>query len=146
MLREAVSAAEDCGELPHALIHPDFVPANAIVSTAGETIIVDWTGAGLGPRLWSLAFLLWAAGANDPGRVDSVATGSRRHVHLEAAELDRLAAAIAARPAIFGCWTFSTGREQLADVVARLPTIRARAERIAARAVGTLSAERRDLS
>ena len=27
--------------------------------------IVDWTNAGRGPRIWSLGFVLWAAGARD---------------------------------------------------------------------------------
>jgi methyltransferase (TIGR00027 family) len=145
MLREAVSGAEDCDDLPQALIHPDFVPTNAIAAaSSGGPMLVDWTGAGRGPRLWSLGFLLWAAGARNLGAVDSVVSGYRRHVELEAAELARLAPAIAARPLIFASWGFSTGRESLADVVERLPSIRADAERIAARVGAAAKRDRSD--
>lgn len=47
-----------------------FVPANALDTGDGVTI-VDWTGAGRGPRLWSLGFLLFAAGARSPKAVDA---------------------------------------------------------------------------
>lgn len=133
-LHQAGSQIEDSEHLPKSLIHPDFVPVNAINAASGATTLVDWSGAGRGPRLWSLAFLLWAAGANSVRAVDSVMSGYRRHVQLDVAELDRLADAVAARPVISGCWSFSTGRAPLAEVAAKLPTIRARAKRIAARA------------
>jgi hypothetical protein len=61
--------------------------------------------------------------------------GYRPRVELTPAELDRLAPAIAARPLIFKCWGFSTGGEQLPDVVDAVSRIRERAEAIAARAV-----------
>ena len=137
-LRQAASQTEDCDELPQSLIHPDFVPANAIASASGATTLVDWTGAGRGPRLSSLAFLLWAAGTNGLGPLDSVTSSYRRHVQLEGTELDRLADAIAARPVILACWAFATGRVRLPDTVDTLPTIRGRAKRIAARALSTL--------
>ena len=54
--------ADGCADLPQALIHPDFVPANAILTPDGGLVLVDWTGACRGPRLYPLAFLLWAAG------------------------------------------------------------------------------------
>jgi Ser/Thr protein kinase RdoA (MazF antagonist) len=138
-LRAAASQLEDCDALPHALIHPDFVPANAITSASTNATLVDWTGAGNGPRLWSLAFLLWAASRNSLKPIDAVISGYRGHVQLEAAELARLADAIAARPVVFACWAFATGRERLPDVVERLPAIRHRAETIAARALRALA-------
>ena len=66
-----------------------------------EIVIVNWAGAGRGPRLWSLAFLLWAAGRRGPGRVEAAVSGYRRHVELVAAEREQLANAIAARPLVF---------------------------------------------
>ena len=49
-------------DLPQALVHPDFVPVNAIddqdadPEQAGRgVVVIDWTGAGHGPRIWSLA-------------------------------------------------------------------------------------------
>jgi len=48
-LREAVDRADDCDDLPHAFVHPDFVPANAIPTPDERLVLVDWTGAGRGP-------------------------------------------------------------------------------------------------
>jgi methyltransferase (TIGR00027 family) len=132
-LLTAASKVDDCQGLPQALIHPDFAPANAVVSAPANPTIIDWTGAGQGPRLWSLAFLLWAAGLTSLKPIDSVISAYRQHVQLEAAELARLTNAIATRPVIFSSWAFATGRERLPSVVERLPKIRARAEKIAAR-------------
>ena len=61
---------DDGADLPHAFVHPDFVPANAITTPDDHRVIVDWAGAGNGPRLWSLAFLLWAGGVRDLRLVD----------------------------------------------------------------------------
>jgi len=114
------------------------VPANAISAGTGDTTLVDWTGAGPGSRLWSLAFLLWAAGANTLHPVDAVITGYRRHVQLEQTELDRLADAIAARPVVLTCWEFVTGRQRLHDALNKVTTIPTHAQRIAARALTAL--------
>ena len=81
-------------DLPHAFVHPDFVPANAIPTPDERLVIVDWAGAGRGPRLWSLGFLLWASGARSMRLVDVVVSRYRRHVVLEPEELTRLAWAI----------------------------------------------------
>jgi Ser/Thr protein kinase RdoA (MazF antagonist) len=137
-LRDELARAEDCNGLPECLIHPDFVPANVITSPGAGAVLVDWTGAGRGPRLWSLTFLLWAAGGGGSGCIDAVVAGYRRHVELEPAELERLAGAIGARPLIFTCWGFWTGGKQLPEVIQRLSKIHSRAEAIAARAVAGL--------
>lgn len=86
-----VEALDDCHDLPHAFVHPDFAPANAIPTPDERLVIVDWAGAGRGPRLWSLGFLLWAAGARSLRLVDVVVSRYRRHVVLEPEELARLA-------------------------------------------------------
>ncbi len=133
-LRGELERAEDCHDLPHTLIHPDFVPANVITSRGGDLTLVDWAGAGRGPRISSLGFLLWAAGGHDLARVDAVVAGYRSHVRLEPAELARLAGAIRLRPLIFDCWRFGTGRKELPGVLRELPATRDLAEAIAARA------------
>jgi methyltransferase (TIGR00027 family) len=132
-LRRADKRAEEIDDLPHALLHPDFVPANVMTSRGGELVLVDWAGVGRGPRLASLGFLLWSTGGSRPC-VDAVISGYRPHVRLESDELDRLAAAVMARPVVFGSWSFATGRQRLPDVVDDLPAIRAGADAIAARA------------
>ena len=80
-LRDAVDRTDDCDDLPHALVHPDFVQANAIPTPDERLVIVDWTGAGRGPRLWSLGFMLWAMELATPGWSRSLyratASGSR---------------------------------------------------------------------
>ena len=116
-LRDEVARIDDCHDLPHAFVHPDFVPANAI-STADEKLaIVDWTGAGRGPRLWSIGFLLWAAGARSPRLVDLVVSRYRRSIELEPAELDRLEGAIRGRPVMLEVWALCAGRRELAAAV-----------------------------
>jgi methyltransferase (TIGR00027 family) len=136
----AVGEADDLGDLPQALIHPDLVPVNVIAAPSGAPgsglTVVDWAGAGWGPRLFSLGVLLWAAG--DAASVDAVAAGYRRHVRLEPAELGRLEAAIGLRAWMFAAWDFATGRRGLHGVVDDLAVERARAARWAARAVAAL--------
>jgi aminoglycoside phosphotransferase (APT) family kinase protein len=119
-LRDEIARIDDCHDLPHAFVHPDFVPANAI-STADERLaIIDWTGAGRGPRLWSIGFLLWAAGARDLRLVDLVVSRYKRSIELEPAELDRLEGAIRGRPVVLEAWSVCAGRRELADAVDRI--------------------------
>ncbi|HLI59942.1 MAG TPA: phosphotransferase [Solirubrobacteraceae bacterium] len=140
-LREAVEHADDCADLPHAVVHPDFVPANAIPTQKDTLVIVDWTGAGRGPRLWSLGFLLWAAGARDPRLVELVVSRYRRRTMLEPEELARLEDAIAGRPLMLDCWSYCHGRLALDQAVERLEDTRRLARAIAARARDAFAAE-----
>jgi Ser/Thr protein kinase RdoA (MazF antagonist) len=133
-LRDEVDAVDDCQDLPHAFVHPDFVPANAIPTPDERLVIVDWAGAGRGPRLWSLGFLLWAAGSRSMRLVDVAASRYRRHVTLEPEELARLENAIRARPLMLECWAFCAGRRQLSDAVQRVSDAGGLAARIAATA------------
>jgi Ser/Thr protein kinase RdoA (MazF antagonist) len=99
------------------LIHPDFVLAN-VVATPGGMVLVDWAGAGRGPRLWSLAFLLYVEAAKDPRRAGAVLLGYREHVTLEPEELDRLAAVAQARPLILGAWSVCMGQATPTEAMA----------------------------
>jgi methyltransferase (TIGR00027 family) len=130
-LCDELEQADDCGDLPHALIHPDFAGPNVIDSTEAGPTLVDWAGAGHGPRLWSLGFLLWATG---PRHAGAVASGYRSAATVEPSELDRLEGAVVARPLVFTSWAFCTGRKSLVDVVGGLDAIRARAADVATRA------------
>jgi Phosphotransferase enzyme family len=116
-LRDEVDQIDDCHDLPHAFVHPDFVPANAIPTADQKLAIVDWTGAGRGPRLWSLGFLLWATAARNINLVDLVVSRYRRSIELEPAELDRLEGAIRGRPITLEMWSVCAGRRKLADAV-----------------------------
>ncbi len=133
-LRDEVDAVDDCQDLPHAFVHPDFVPANAIPTPDERLVIVDWAGAGRGPRLWSLGFLLWASGARSMRLVDVVVSRYRRHVVLEPEELTRLAWAIRARPLMLECWAFGAGRRELVEAVEHISGAAELPDQIAARA------------
>ncbi len=99
-LRDLLGKADDGHGLPEAFIHPDPVPVNAISTPAGP-VLVDWAGAGRGPRLASLAALLVALG---PQHVDDVLAGYRAHAALSAEEVDRLEGVLWSRALWLACW------------------------------------------
>jgi Ser/Thr protein kinase RdoA (MazF antagonist) len=133
-LREAVERTDACEDLPHALVHPDCVPANAIPTPDERLVLVDWTGAGRGPRMWSLGFLLWAVGAVHPRLIELAVSRYRKRASLEPDEIARLEGAIIGRPLMLDCWSFCHGRRSLAETVERIDARRELANRIAARA------------
>jgi Ser/Thr protein kinase RdoA (MazF antagonist) len=133
-LRALVDSVDPCSDLPHAFVHPDFVPSNAITTPDDKTVIVDWTNAGRGPRLWSIGFLLWAGGARDLRLVDLVVSRYRRHTQLTDEELDRLPGAIRARALMIDCWSIGHRRARIGDVSERTKCDHALSEQIAARA------------
>jgi Ser/Thr protein kinase RdoA (MazF antagonist) len=134
-LRAEVASLDAGDGLPHALTHPDFVLANVIPSPSRGMVMVDWTGSGQGPRLWSLAFLLYAAGGRGINRVDSAITGYLTQVQPEPEELDRLAGLIRVRPAMFGAWAVGQGRKSVAEAWRGVTETRALTDAVAARAL-----------
>ena len=138
-LTAALAGAEDCAGLPRALIHADLVVTNTVAGPGDQLTLIDWSGAGYGPRLWSLAYLLWTAGQGRASHVNAVVDGYRSHVTLQAAERERLPAAIAARPIVFASWAAATGRRPLDEAAGELASIHQRARAIAARAERALS-------
>jgi Ser/Thr protein kinase RdoA (MazF antagonist) len=131
-LRAEVAALDAADGLPEGLIHPDFVLAN-VVATPGGLVLVDWSGAGRGPRLWSLAFLLYAEAAKEPRRASAVLLGYRDHVTLEPDELDRLGAVARARPLILRAWSVCTGRTTPTEAMTAASKTKDLTEMIAAR-------------
>jgi len=140
-LRAELELADDGADLPQAFVHPDFVPVNAVAAADGGLVIVDWTGAGRGPRAWSLGWLLFAAGARDLRLVDAALARYRAHIALEPRELARLAGAIRARALTIDCWSLCVGRLTLADVLDRAAATAGLARSIAQRAQRALEAE-----
>lgn len=124
--------------LPEAFSHPDFVLANIVAPKDGGLVVVDWTGAGQAPRIWSLAFLLWSAGVMDMTRVDRAVSGYRRHVRLEADELDALPALLKTRPLVLKAWELALGRTPWAEVAAGLDEVDELSKAVAARALEAL--------
>ncbi len=131
-LRAEVAALDAADGLPEGLIHPDFVLAN-VVATPDGMVLVDWAGAGRGPRLWPLAFLLYAEAAKEPRRAGAVLLGYREHVTLEPEELDRLGAVARARPLILSAWSVCMGRTAPTKAMAAAAETKTLTEMIAAR-------------
>jgi Ser/Thr protein kinase RdoA (MazF antagonist) len=134
-LRAEVARFDGGDGLPHALTHPDFVLANLIPSPSRGMVVVDWTGSGQGPRLWSLAFLLYAAGGRGINRVDSAVTGYLTQVRPEPEEFGRLAGMIRVRPAMFEVWAAGQGRKSVAEAWRGVAETRELADAVAARAL-----------
>jgi Ser/Thr protein kinase RdoA (MazF antagonist) len=141
-LADALAFATACEGLPQAFTHPDFVLANVVATPRRSMVLIDWAGAGVGPRLWSLAFLLWAEGAKDLRRVDLAVAGYAKHVRLEHDELARLEAAVTARPLVLDIWRLRHRGLSAADAAAGATEHRALARAIAER-VRALAAEAR---
>lgn len=109
-LQERLAQADASAELPLCIIHPDPVFKNLLASGTGHLTLIDWTGAGRGPRVFCLGLALWscalAGGRWSPTRVDAFAAGYRTHIQLEPDELRRLAGIMRIRPLVFACWRF----------------------------------------
>jgi Ser/Thr protein kinase RdoA (MazF antagonist) len=133
-LCDAVERSDACEDLPRAFVHADFVPANAIPTADERVVVVDWAGAGRGPRLWSLGFLLWAAGSRSERMVEVVVSRYRRATMPEAEELERLEGAIRARPVMLEAWAFGAGRRNVDDALRRIREVESGAAKIATQA------------
>lgn len=109
-LRQQLAQSDPCADLPTAPIHPDPVLKNLLATTSGDLALIDWTGAGRGPRLFSLALGIWscalARGKWSPAHIDAFAAGYRAPIILDPAELERLADVMRIRPLVFACWRF----------------------------------------
>ncbi len=134
----SLDGLDDASGLPEVLLHPDIVLPNVVPSPEHGMVLVDWTGAGTGPRLWSLAFLLFAAGARDLRRVDRVLAGYRSKGTLESEELERLAGVARARPIVLEAWSFCMGRKRIGAAARDAAAASELADRVAERARGYL--------
>lgn len=112
----AIDALDRCEGLPIVIIHNDAHPGNAIVAPDGEVVLIDWEGAGFGPAILDLGFLLssaeiappWAPPLPpDPARLRAIIAGYRQHRQLNGAELARLPDAIRFRALVFGAVDFA---------------------------------------
>lgn len=95
-----------------AVIHADCGPMNAIRTPLGQTVLVDWDAAGVGPPLIDLGYLLLGCtvGGVAPSvierRIASVLMGYQEHRGLSAADLDDLTDALRFAPAVAGARRF----------------------------------------
>ncbi|MGA8369790.1 MAG: SAM-dependent methyltransferase [Acidimicrobiales bacterium] len=118
----------DGRDLPHVVVHPDFVPRNVIRARDVAPVVIDWAGAGWGPRIISLGCLLWAASARGKVNTEAVVSGYRKCITLEPAELEELVPAMSLRPLVLACWNFATGRDTLPAISQWWDTERRRIE------------------
>jgi Ser/Thr protein kinase RdoA (MazF antagonist) len=115
----------DTGDgLPRALTHPDFVGANVIRTDDGNAVLVDWTGAGVAPRVCSLGFLLASTGGHAK-LVEAVVSGYQSGIRLTDEELARLPDAVRTFPLVLDCWAIVYRAAPPAAVAAKLPASRA---------------------
>ena len=129
-LKGKLEEMDDFGNLPRAFVHPDLVPSNVITMSNGDLVVIDWAGAGTGPRISSLGFLLWTAGHRSMAQVEAVGKAYSKHISLTEEEVSLLADAVLFRPLVLRCWEFCTGRTNLEAVMDGLPQMEALASRV----------------
>ena len=141
-LRDQVENADDAEGLPEALTHSNYHPW-AAVGTPGNISIVGWAGAGRGPRLPALAWLLRTAAERDGAQnVAAVMHGYCQQVQLTDQELDRLPSILNMRPLWLECLGFrmavNDGRHPLLNAGWMQPASHEFAERLAEQATKSL--------
>ena len=96
---EGLHALRWCDDVAPVLIHNDLHVDNALVTPAGGIVLIDWDGAGFGPAVMDLGFLLFSVDVAvpgraplppDPTRVEAVVDGYCRHRIPPPRELDLL--------------------------------------------------------
>jgi len=116
MLVAAVQSIDRCDDLPTVIIHNDYHPGNIIQTREGQLIPIDWEGAGLGPAVIDMGFLLASCVSESPWtpqlppddrRVIAIVDGYCQHHRLSSKELDRLADAIRFRALVYGAASFA---------------------------------------
>lgn len=127
-LLDAVAELDDGSGLGPGLVHPDPVLANVVASPEDGMVFVDWAGSGVGPVLWSLAWLVWAEAAKDLRRADLVLAGYRRVAELQTEDLLRLPALGRARATTIAVGAWHVAHLPLRQAAAHA----ARAEELAA--------------
>jgi Ser/Thr protein kinase RdoA (MazF antagonist) len=114
-LLQAIDRLDRCETQPAALIHNDYHPGNA-VDTGADITLIDWEGAGAGPAILDVGFLLascdtespWTPRlAPGPARVAAIVDGYCRRHQLSDLDLASLADAIRFRALVYGACSFA---------------------------------------
>ena len=129
----ALHSIDPCENLPQVFIHNDCHPSNTVYTQAGEVVLLDWEGAGLGPAVLDVGFLLVCCYTEspwtpmllpDPARVNAIIDGYCLYHRLTAAELEKLPDAMRFRSLVYGAWSLADaivrGGQGLADYGQRL--------------------------
>ena len=104
-LRDLVENADDAEGLPEALIHGHY-HAWAAVGKPGSIVVVGWAGAGRGPRIAPLGWLLKTSAEAGPDHVDAAVRGYREHVELTDEEIERLGEVINMKSYFLMCFDY----------------------------------------
>ena len=130
-LRAALDTLDLCEGLPQALVHVDFGGPNLLKSPDGSFTVIDWTGAGPGPRIESVAGSL---GHLPPTARRAAIRAYRRHVEPTVEELDRLEGTLLTHRLVLACWGVTMVPAQLQGIADQLreagPKLRAAADAI----------------
>lgn len=103
-------------DTPRVLLHNDCHPWNSVRTPAGDVVLIDWEGAGLGPAVIDVGFVTLSAATGGivgpvipphPARLEALLGSYRQHHRLTATELDRLPAAIRFRTLVAACDNFA---------------------------------------
>jgi Ser/Thr protein kinase RdoA (MazF antagonist) len=114
-LLQAIDRLDRCETLPTMLIHNDYHPGNA-VDVGADVVLIDWEGAGTGPAVLDVGFLLASCAtespwtprlAHGPARVAAIVDGYCQHRQLSDLELASLADAIRFRALVYGACSFA---------------------------------------
>ncbi len=112
----ALHGIRPCEELPRVVIHNDCHSGNAVRTAAEQVVLIDWEGAGLGPAVLDVGFLLsscdtespWRPSlAPDPARVAAIVDGYCQYHTLTPDELEYLPDAIRFRAIVYGACSFA---------------------------------------
>ncbi len=126
MLETALAAGDHCTDLPAVLIHNDCHPANALLTAPDQVTLFDWEGAGLGPAILDVGFLLancdgaapWASLPlsydyhPDRARLNAAVDGYCQYHGLTSHDLNHLPAVIRFRSLVFGACSFASSIAQ----------------------------------
>ena len=118
LLRDALAALDLCEGLPQALVHVDFGGPNLLKSSDGTYTVIDWTGAGRGARIESVAATL---GPLPPAAQRAAIKAYRQHVDLTPEELDRLEGTLLTHQLVLACWGAAVMPAQVPGIAAQLP-------------------------
>lgn len=124
-LENALLSIDRGASLPMTLIHNDCHPGNALVTAPGHVILLDWEGAGMGPAILDVGFLLvncdrkapWEplstrSSHPDEGLLQAVIEGYCQYHQLTTDELNYLPDAIRFRSLVFGACSFASAIAQ----------------------------------
>ena len=129
LLGRALADADDATGLPEAFVHPDPVPKNTVFTRDGP-VLVDWAGAGRGPRVASLALVLRSSWAGP-----RFMRGYAASIELDAEERRRAPDLLMTRALIDMAFRVCLEPAKVRQQVQRLPSVRQQTSALAAAAL-----------